>query len=507
MSIILAQYTIRSKQEYIFRSNRMAEIIGASENISRSWDILFDVAQSIGKKTQRINPDDVFSIENTKQFFSEGTLQMAELFCGGGNETILYDSVESFQEVNKAFSYHLLKKYPGMIPMAVCTIYTGDYQKDYSHLMEEADKEKQRMTSGQRFFILPFSMMDRNTFQPYSRVITMDGKQSRVTEESYAKRKTGQEISKQDPKVKILDKMVTQKGDESLLAVVHADGNNMGAKIQDMLKGTKDYDFCVNHMRQFTTDTDNAFVTDGLQAIEIRKEELIEEKKKEGSLIKEEMFLYRRIISDGDDMTFVCNARYALDYTKAYLQAVQSYKERNSALWSYSSCAGICIFHSHYPFSMAYAMAEQACDDSAKKKVHGNHDKIIEEGWADFHYIHQGIGGSLEHVRQEQGTLSCQARPWKLAGGKQNDPHDIETMLNIVTILKENHVSRSDLKTLAADMEESISDAETELIRIYGHHKVLQAKLESLVSEQVLLLKILYDLTEMYDLWFSRRTF
>lgn len=36
MKMVLAQYTIRSKQEYIFRTNRMVEIAGASENISQS---------------------------------------------------------------------------------------------------------------------------------------------------------------------------------------------------------------------------------------------------------------------------------------------------------------------------------------------------------------------------------------------------------------------------------------------------------------------------------------
>ena len=32
-SVILAQYTIRSKQEYIFRSNRLLDIVGGTEMI------------------------------------------------------------------------------------------------------------------------------------------------------------------------------------------------------------------------------------------------------------------------------------------------------------------------------------------------------------------------------------------------------------------------------------------------------------------------------------------
>lgn len=50
--MVLAQYTIRSKQEYIFRTNRMVEIAGASENISQSWNILFNQADEIGKNLE-----------------------------------------------------------------------------------------------------------------------------------------------------------------------------------------------------------------------------------------------------------------------------------------------------------------------------------------------------------------------------------------------------------------------------------------------------------------------
>lgn len=58
--MVLAQYTIRSKQEYIFRTNRMVEIAGASENISQSWNILFNQADEIGKKLRRVGMEILF---------------------------------------------------------------------------------------------------------------------------------------------------------------------------------------------------------------------------------------------------------------------------------------------------------------------------------------------------------------------------------------------------------------------------------------------------------------
>lgn len=156
MKMVLAQYTIRSKQEYIFRTNRMVEIAGASENISQSWNILFTQADKMGKKLRRVSKNIPFCMEEVKRLFDERKLNGIELFCGGGNDTVLYDSIETYLEVNKAFSRFLLENYPGMIPMAVACEYSGDYDKDYANLMKQSDIEKNKMISGQSDFILPF---------------------------------------------------------------------------------------------------------------------------------------------------------------------------------------------------------------------------------------------------------------------------------------------------------------------------------------------------------------
>lgn len=501
MKMVLAQYTIRSKQEYIFRTNRMVEIAGASENISQSWNILFNQADEIGKKLRRVSENTPFCMEDVKRLFDEQKLNGIELFCGGGNDTVLYDSIETYLGVNKAFSRFLLENYPGMIPMAVACEYSGDYDKDYANLMKQSDIEKNKMISGQRDFILPFSMMDRTTFQPYSDIINIAGSSVRVTDEAKAKRKTGLKIREQDETVKLLDDLITKKGEESLLAVVHADGNNMGSKISEMLTDKNDYDSCVNIMREFTADTAKAFGKSGLDAMQKCQQQLKEDYKDK---YDEKAFFFRKIIADGDDMTFVCNARFVMDYVRAYLEAVQNYNNKGKKEWRYSSCAGICIFHSHYPFARAYSLAEQACD-SAKKNVHG--ECIKEESWIDFHYIHNGVGGDLEQIREHQGVTGCMARPWRIDTKANTDCKNYNTLQILADIMKENGVSRSDIKTIGSEMEESYSYGKFELNRVYGHHRNLQNEIKEKLKivEEKDLLPIIYDLSEVYDLWFVRK--
>lgn len=501
MKMVLAQYTIRSKQEYIFRTNRMVEIAGASENISQSWNILFTQADKMGKKLRRVSKNIPFCMEEVKRLFDERKLNGIELFCGGGNDTVLYDSIETYLEVNKAFSRFLLENYPGMIPMAVACEYSGDYDKDYANLMKQSDIEKNKMISGQSDFILPFSMMDRTTFQPYSDIISIAESSVRVTDEAKAKRKAGLKIREQDETVKLLDDLITKKGEESLLAVVHADGNNMGSKISEMLTDKKDYDSCVNVMREFTADTAKAFGKSGLDAMQKCQQQLKEDYKDK---YDEKAFFFRKIIADGDDMTFVCNARFVMDYVRAYLEAVQNYNNKGEKEWRYSSCAGICIFHSHYPFARAYSLAEQACE-SAKKNVHG--ECIKEESWVDFHYIHNGVGGDLEQIREHQGVTGCMARPWRIDIKANTDRKNYNTLRILTDIMKENGVSRSDIKTIGSEMEGSYSYGKFELNRVYGHHRNLQSEIKEKlkIDKEEDLLPIIYDLSEVYDLWFVRK--
>lgn len=496
---ILAQYTIRSKQAYIFQTNKILEIVGASVNISNAWNVLFKCAERVGIETKKNESKEKLVLKNVLKNFSDGSLQMVELFCGGGNETVLYDSMESYIKVNRAFSFTLIKEYPGMIPMTVCTEYTGDYRKDYAALMEKAERKKNTMVPALEQFILPFSQMDRNTFSPLSE---NDSKGNKLSYESLSKQKTG--IGVRDENVKILDEMTTRKGEESLLAVVHADGNNMGSKVMDLLGEESSYEECINKMREFTATTAYVFSDYGVQKMKACREQL--QKKYSGAKLSAKHYAFRMIIADGDDLTFICNARFVMEYTKAYLNAVQSFRNAAEADWKYSSCAGICIFHSHYPFSKAYSIAEQACD-SAKEKVHKTDQKSlqtpVEECWIDYHYIHSGLGGDLNELRDRHGTAECLARPWRITMQGKTADEDFVKLEELAAVLERNKVSRGDVKTVGNVFEISREDAYRELDRVCGHHRGLKNELDGLFAEKDRMLKTWYDLAEIYDLWFQ----
>ena len=515
---VLAQYTVRSKQEYIFRSNRMQEIVGASAMISQSFDLLFSCAERLGVKTERGGGP--FCMEDTLRKFSEGALDMIELFIGGGNDTVLFRDGEICRKVNETFTYAVLKERPGMIPMYAGVPVRPDeggkynYREDYAALMRAADAGKKRMAPGRGRYAVPFARTDRMNFQPQSVRMDIGGSEMWLSDEAYAKRTFNRRGD-----VRFLDDLVTRRGEESLLAVVHADGNNMGAKIQRKLGDATDYDACVTAMRYFTANISNAFTRAGRDAMERRCAELAAaEREKECPRLQPSAFSVRWIVSDGDDATFICNAALAKELTEAYLRGVSDYRGEDDPEEVYSSCAGICIFHSHYPFAGAYALAEQACDN-AKAPVHkttaasgGRPGAPVEQAWLDFHCIRNGAGGDLDELRELHQTGRRMARPWFVCGRptEESEAKSMEKLDRLAGVLAGHKVSRGNIKTLGAIYEEDAAQGELEWERICYRNRqqgtgLLQQEAESIFAggcEE--LMKALYDLSEVYDLWYGK---
>lgn len=471
----IAQYTIRSKQSYIFRTNAMREITGASALISGVWGMLFDAAENAGLKVKRLDNNSPDFPKDPADAFRDGQ-NMVDLFRGGGNDTVLFKDRRCFELANRAFSRKIMMECPGMVPLAVGVETGHNYIADYSALMKKLDTEKNRMVMADSNAMLPFSLMDRKTFQP----ITNNLNGEELSAESYAKRKYFNSNEINDPAVSDLDKLITMEN-KSLLAVIHADGNNMGVKIQRLLNGKTGYDECIPLMRQFTEDTSRVFSYEGAEF--------------------PERALMRWIVNDGDDATVVCEAKDAEAIAEAYLKKVSGSASLDGK-FSYSSCAGICIFHSHFPFSSAYALAEDACA-SAKKKAHPEDGSVPEVAWIDYHFIHRGVGGDLESIRSEHGTADRMARPLGVICD-ENEHFTVDNMRALYSALNRHGVTKTNIKAISLEWERSTGDGMNELRRIFFRAPDLKGELLRIFDTETDILKAIYDISEVIDIeWFK----
>ena len=122
------------------------------------------------------------------------------------------------------------------------------------------------------------------------------------------------------------------------------------------------------------------------------------------------MFLWiRLVIAGGDEITLICRAKYAYGIVKTYFEKLEKTDtidgKKNTA------CAGICLFHSHSPFSTAYQIAEECCESAKKKSRRSD----IQNGLMlmDFQYCFSGVTGDLETIRKmTDGSLL--GRPYNM---------------------------------------------------------------------------------------------
>ena len=485
---ILVHYTIRSKQAFIFRTNMLAEIRGGSKLIANAWNELFDAAEKAGLKVKRLDDNDFSFPDTPEKAFENEDYDMIDLFRGGGNDTVLFRNEECMKKANAAFTRRVFEYAPGMIPLCVGVETTENYRKDWDNLMDAVEREKNRMQPGRSTAMMPFSMMDRKTFQP---IEDWTGE----TERSAEQRKKKEEAMKENvaESERGFSKLIESK-EKSLLAVIHADGNNMGKKIITLLGNRQGYSECVELMRKFTKVTDAVFTGPKAKAN-----------------IEAHDMPFSYIIDDGDDLTIVCEAKNAEIIASSYLRYVSEQEgvfDGAKEPIPYSSCAGICIFHNKFPFSEAYSLAEDACKN-AKSKVHVEGEPP-EEAWIDFHFIHSGVSGKLETIRKKHDTEDDMARPLFVCENKNKKRYEVFSVDNMYELHKhigkgENKISRSNLKTVAAEWENNHGAGEAEMERVYGRNPGLWDSLSDIFGKNAEnVMKALYDMAEVYDIdWFE----
>lgn len=180
-----------------------------------------------------------------------------------------------------------------------------------------------------------------------------------------------------------------QRETEDYIAIVHIDGNNMGAKFAGCKTLTQRKNMSLA-IRQQTISAFTELVQEVMAKHYAHYADYLTLKKKEGKA-----FLpVRPLVLGGDDMTFVCTAKVAFPYARYLMQNLQQ-----KGIYS---CGGIAILPSSYPFFLGYEMTEQLCDAAKKKMRALQAQKQTESCWLDFAILHGEQAPTLEQIRAQE---------------------------------------------------------------------------------------------------------
>lgn len=439
-------------QNYVFSSNELKLNVGASQIIEHEIfgnylkKILFD-----NFSFKKENTDlDYWKTEHSKFKFFEKGYPIDIGFIGGGNALFLAKDKETAHQFCKTWTKGLLINYPGLsVALATDTFSDIENQEKFK---TDLKKLSDQLKTNKRKYI-PENIIRQHGITDFCKItgtaLTTPNKDKNVSDKEYIsavaesklQSETGNHseelqklISEKNLKFpKKLDDFGQSKGEENYIAIVHIDGNGIGELFKD-----KD----IAQYRKFSADLENIFhgafdnlvkyITDSWKDI---KKELKITEKKDKSFIP-----IRPIIIGGDDITFVCNGKLGLYLAKYYVEEIERIsleliKEK------ITSCAGVCIVKTKFPFFQAYKLAEEACSNAKRKRrEHLKAHKKENFSWLDYHINYFGFSGTLEEIRKEHFTIQNKIkllyRPYIISKDSKREFQNFQTLIDNISFLR-----------------------------------------------------------------------
>lgn len=452
----LYMYDVRGIQEYIFKTNKVKEIIGAS-------CIVEDIILNIFKEATENNHCSYEYLSGTLRILDDD-LDAEVMNYGGGMLLVLFKDNRFAQQVSIKMRKLLFEKtYSLKLAIAHVSV-SGEncYQKDYQDLRIAMEKEKRTMNMSTPVSAFPMTMNDPLTGYPLSEM--MYGK--RVSRESYLK--LCEEKQNKDTN---FDLEFAGEENKNLIAIVHIDGNMMGNHIQREMANVTNYKEAAIKMREISKEIQECFVETALKNVE---NNVIKFCKNVGLEISNKI-PFRAVIKAGDDITFICNSKIALQCVTCFFESLDQF----------SACAGIYVTHAHFPFYRAYEYAEELCKNAKKKSRDKNGN------YFDFQICTTGSLNKFKEIRKTHYVNmdgdSFIARPYQIPSTQ------MKQFISLINQLKKH--ARSKIKSLIPMFYQGNQFVKSQLMMINSRENN-----ENKILIEDHQLNILFDVIEVLDL-------
>lgn len=425
-------------QDYVFKSNHLAQNIGASElveMVTEEW-----LVETLEKESLQSNV--TWDEDKSLQYHLEKRLPNSELdvelvYRGGGVAMLLFTDKKNARKFLESLTRKTLEEAPGLQPVAIYEQF--DWEKD--SLDEKHQKLRRKLAARKLdrqhstplaglgvtarcvFTGMPAVGWDDDPgvvgYDAAARKKRLGDSPKRISAEVAQKLKhspraqnrlfaLAPEVRQQGFEFATNFNDFGEKGTSSYIAVIHADGNAMGKRFDKIGKdchapaNNGDY---VQKLRAFSVSIEDNAREALRETIDYLLAHWGEYEEKAGALAKrksgdKKLLPFRPIVFGGDDVTFVSEGRMGLTLAAKYLERLST-KRLDDSKPPFAR-AGVAIVKSHYPFSRAYGLAEKLAAE-AKKKI----DYLVQpdEGNTfvmDWHFSTTGVEAGLHAIRERE---------------------------------------------------------------------------------------------------------
>lgn len=378
---------IQGIQSFIFETDKLKDIVGASELVEQICTTYFEEFEESDKENK------------------------GKIIKAAGNIKYEFTSREKCEKAVLLFPKKVMEAAPGITVSQAVVAY--DDTNDFGNAVDELELRLKSQRNKQYTSTHAHMSMQRSRQSglPVSKFI----KGEYLDESTEAKRKTANdkdshpvfELSKKCfDEERLTDKQVAYNIEEitdrnDWIAIIHADGNGLGLIVQKVGKHKEDF-------RKFSENLDNATkeaAKKAYNAISYRFDDKVK-------------IPIRPVVLGGDDFTVICRADFALEYTQHFLREfeiatqkflgdlLQEYKVFKDNETKLTACAGIAYIKSSYPFHYGYRLADELCSDAKNdSRIGKDRDEVIPSSLM-FHKIQDSFAEQYKDIVDRELTTT-----------------------------------------------------------------------------------------------------
>ena len=368
--------SVQGIQGYIFQTNKLKDVIGASELVKELCETDFK-----------------------REFALTGSVEY--IVKAAGNIKLILDSEEDCKRIVFQFPKYAMEKAPGItLSQAVVKCMSDDMTEDRKKLEDRLRAQRNRPCKS---LTLGSVAMHRS---PLTGLPAVPHKDNEPLDEGVLRKReilvekdvnktlfeifTGEKVGYSEMGLEIKD----LTGENDWIAIIHADGNSLGEVVKALGSESRE------KLCEFSKNLDEATKQAAQEAYK-------EIKKEYKGKIDFKKYPIRPIVLGGDDLTVICRGDIAINFVKEYISLFEE-KTKNLLSRKLTACAGIAFIKSSYPFSFGYELAETLCG-LAKKDAKSDEMKNANEGMVPsclmFHKVQSSFVEDYESIKQKELTL------------------------------------------------------------------------------------------------------
>lgn len=466
MSKYLYGAAVQGIQEFIFQTNKLREIAGASELVDNICNEFF------------------------RKFVGETFKEENLLIGAAGNIKYLFDNVGDCERIVRNFPKEVMEKANGItISQAVIRI-EGD-TNEIANLEKKLRIQRNKPISirnNASWMVTETARKTGGAAVDYIKNVPVDiAQQQKENAFDNANIRLAKNIIP-DGKFEAskfpfdISEIVKKETNQSWIAVIHADGNSLGNKLirlGEIAKGEKGK----IAFRVFSQKLDESTKQATKEAFD---------KVVAGKIVEEDLskIPLRPVILGGDDLTVIIRGDLALSFTNEYLKsferitkekfqnfrAEQSLPE-NPFQNGLTACAGIAYIKANYPFHYGVKLAENLCQEAKRisKDIDDNHAPSS----AMFHKVHASFVEEFEDIIEKElrakDNTFFNYGPYFIS--RQNGFDTIDELNRRIKDLNRKKAPKSGLRNWLSELQNKPESAAQTLERIASLNKNYDALL------------------------------